>query len=193
MARTNHINTKVAAERAMLDHIERVLYPERVPTRKEMPTFSEWFKGRFWKEWVIGRKNKPTEVRSKNIIYESHLKPRFGDMPLDEITTSEVAQFRADLVATGAQREAHQQHPRGAVEAAEVRGRLRADHEGAEDRDVQGRAAGDRRVGLRAVRSSPRGGEGRRRGLVRRGVSVPARRGFASARSRRCVGVRTST
>lgn len=94
-----HINTKVAAERAMLDHIERVLHPERVPTRKETPTFSEWFKGRFWKEWVIGRKNKPTEVRSKDIIYKNHLKPRFGDMPLDEITTSEVAQLRADLVA----------------------------------------------------------------------------------------------
>jgi hypothetical protein len=26
----------------MLDHIERVLHPECVPTRKETPTFSEW-------------------------------------------------------------------------------------------------------------------------------------------------------
>jgi len=95
----NHINTKVAAEREMLDHIERVLHPERVPTRKGTPTFSEWFKGRFWREWVVGRKNKPSEVRSKNIIYDCHLEPRFGEMPLDEITTSEVAQFRADLVA----------------------------------------------------------------------------------------------
>ena len=62
-----YINTKVAAERAMLDHIERVMHPERVPTKREVPTFSEWFKGRFWKEWVVGRMNKPTEVRSKNI------------------------------------------------------------------------------------------------------------------------------
>ncbi len=93
-----HINTKVAAEQEMLDRIERVQHPERVPTRRETPTFAEWFKGRFWKEWVVGRKNKPSEVRSKNIIYEKHLKPRFGEMPLDEITTSEVAQFRADLV-----------------------------------------------------------------------------------------------
>src|SRR5206468_1957851 len=62
--------------------------------------------------------------------------------------------------AAQAQRQAHQQHPRGALEAAEVCGRLRADSEGTEGRDVQGRAAGDRRVGLRAVRSSPRGGEG---------------------------------
>jgi integrase len=95
----NHLNIKVAAERAMLDHIERVLHPERTPTRKETPTFEEWFDGRFWKEWVVGRKNKPSEVRSKKIIFKCHLKPRFGNMPLDEITTSEVAQFRADLVA----------------------------------------------------------------------------------------------
>ncbi|MFN0248756.1 MAG: tyrosine-type recombinase/integrase, partial [Kofleriaceae bacterium] len=93
-----HINTKVAAERAMLDHIERVLHPDRAPTRKETPTFAEWFDGKFWREWVVGRKNKPTEVRSKKIIYENHLKPRFGAMQLDEIT-SEVAQLRADLVA----------------------------------------------------------------------------------------------
>jgi integrase len=48
---------------------------------------------------VLGRKNKPSEVRSKNIIFNCHLEPRFGGMPLDEITTAEVAQFRADLVA----------------------------------------------------------------------------------------------
>src|SRR5688572_30681699 len=94
-----HLNTKVAAERAMLDHIERVLHPERVPTRKETPQFAEWFDGRFWTEWVIGRRNKPSEMRAKKIIFKLHLKPRFGEMPLDEITTSEVAQFRAHLVA----------------------------------------------------------------------------------------------
>lgn len=85
----------------MRDHIERCLHPERVPSRKECPTFREWFEGRFWREWVVGRKNKPTEVRSKKIIFKNWLEPRFGDMGLDEITTSEVAQFRADLVAEG--------------------------------------------------------------------------------------------
>ena len=60
-----HLNTKVAAERAMLDHIERVLHPERVPTRKETPTFADWFDGRFWTEWVIGRRNKPSEMRAR--------------------------------------------------------------------------------------------------------------------------------
>lgn len=48
---------------------------------------------------MIGRKNKPSEVRSKNIIYELHLEPRFGTMRIDDITTPVVARFRADLVA----------------------------------------------------------------------------------------------
>ncbi len=97
----NHINTKAACEQAMHDHIDRCLHPERVPLRKETLTFKEWFEGRFWNEWVIGRKNKPSEVRSKTIIFDLHLEPRFGALPLDEITTAEVARFRADLVGKG--------------------------------------------------------------------------------------------
>ena len=93
-----HINTKTAAQQALLDHIERVLHPERVPQIKEAPTFAEWFKGRFWREWVIGRRNKPTEVKSKDFIYEGHLKPAFGELRLDEIGTGEIAAFRAALV-----------------------------------------------------------------------------------------------
>ncbi len=83
----------------MLDHIERVLHPDRVPTKKGAPTFAEWFKGRFWSEHVLARKNKPGEMREKDVIYELYLKPRFGDMPLDELTTSEVARFRAYLLS----------------------------------------------------------------------------------------------
>jgi hypothetical protein len=84
----------------MLDHIDRMLHPERAPTtNKGVMTFREWFKGRFWRERVVGRKNKPTEARSKTITFDKHLEPRFGDMPLDESTVSEIAQFRADLVA----------------------------------------------------------------------------------------------
>jgi len=65
---------------------------------KEVPTFDEWFHGRFWREWVVGRKNKPTEVRSKQIIYRCHLKDRLGDKRLDEIGVGEIARLRADLV-----------------------------------------------------------------------------------------------
>jgi integrase len=82
--------------------IKEAFTPKLVPIeQQEVPTFSVWFKGRFWNEWVVGRKNKPTEVRSKNIIFELHLEPWFGDMPIDKITTSEVAKFRAHLVALG--------------------------------------------------------------------------------------------
>jgi len=71
------------------------------PEKKEVPTFDEWFNGRFWLEWVIGRKNKPTEVRSKKIIYRIHLKDRFGSKRLDEIDVGEIARFRAELVQRG--------------------------------------------------------------------------------------------
>jgi integrase len=73
----------------------------RPPEKKEVPTFHEWFTGRFWREWVVARRNKPTEVRSKQYIYDRHLKPAFGDVKLDEIGTSDVAAFRASLVEKG--------------------------------------------------------------------------------------------
>jgi integrase len=97
----NHINTKAAAQQAMLEHIDRCLHPERTPSRKECPTFAEWFEGRFTTEWIVARKNKPTEVRSKKIIFENHLKPAFGSMALDEIGVGEIARFKAKLVAGG--------------------------------------------------------------------------------------------
>lgn len=91
-------NSKKAAEQAERDHITRVLHPERVKQRKEVPTFDEWFNGRFWREWVVARKNKPTEVRSKQTIYRVHLKPAFGDVRLDRIDDGAIAEFRAKLV-----------------------------------------------------------------------------------------------
>jgi integrase len=90
--------TKVGAQEAEQRAIQEVVAPKPV-VKKEAPTFAHWFKGSFWLEWVIGRKNKPSEVRSKDIIYKLHLEPRFGKMRLDEITTPVVARFRADLVA----------------------------------------------------------------------------------------------
>ena len=95
-----HNNTKAAAEAALEKHKERILHPERAaePETKEVITFGDWFNGRFWREWVIAQKNKPTEIRSKQIIYRLHLEPRFKDTPLDEIDVSAIAQLRADLV-----------------------------------------------------------------------------------------------
>ena len=68
---------------------------------KEVPTFEDWFHGAFWREWVLGRKNKPGEQYEKTVIYRCHLGPRFGNKRLDEINTQEVTRFRADLVASG--------------------------------------------------------------------------------------------
>jgi integrase len=95
-----HDNTKAAAATAMDKHKERILHPERAaePETEEVITFGDWFNGRFWREWVVGKRNKPTEVKSKTFIYEGHLKAAFGDVPLDQIGTGEIAEFRASLV-----------------------------------------------------------------------------------------------
>ena len=66
--------------------------------RKEVPTFDEWFNGRFWQEWVIANKNKPGEQEQKKSIYRTHLKSAFGDLLLDEIDETRIARFKAALV-----------------------------------------------------------------------------------------------
>jgi integrase len=95
-----HRNTQGAAEDALKQHLERIEHPERagVVEPTAVITFGEWFNGRFWREWVIAQKNKPTEVRSKQSIYRLHLEPRFKDTPIDQIDVSAIAQLRADLV-----------------------------------------------------------------------------------------------
>jgi hypothetical protein len=56
--------------------------------------------GRFWNEWVVANKNKPSEQASKQHIYRNHLKGRFAKTSLDEIDAEAIAQFRASLAAT---------------------------------------------------------------------------------------------
>lgn len=100
-------NTKKAAEEAERAHIERenvAFYRDQhlpASARKEVPTFNEWFEGRFWREWVIGRKNKPSEQRSKRKVFRVHLRPRFGDKKLNQIGVADIAQMRADLIERG--------------------------------------------------------------------------------------------
>jgi integrase len=98
-----HHNTKAEAEKELEKHKERVLHPERagIVDQEKVMTFGEWFQGRFWREWVVGKRNKPTEVKSKEVIYAGHLKEAFGDVPLDQIGTGEIAEFRASLVEKG--------------------------------------------------------------------------------------------
>jgi integrase len=98
--------TKVGAQEAEQRAIRQALASPAVAepppsTKQEVPTFDEWFTGRFWREWVVGRRNKPTEVKSKEVIYQGHLKEFFGHLRLDEIGTGKVAAFRASLVEKG--------------------------------------------------------------------------------------------
>src|SRR3954471_16989054 len=70
-------NTREAAKQAEQEHIDRVLSPPvlLVEKMKEVPKFGEWFWGpdpdavepcgRFWREWVIAQKNKPSEMEAK--------------------------------------------------------------------------------------------------------------------------------
>jgi integrase len=95
-----HDNTKEAAQRAEREAINEALNPSVAVarTKKEVPTYAEWFKGRFWQEWVIGERNKPSERRSKEIIFRVHLEPDLGSLRLDEINAERVQQLRAKLV-----------------------------------------------------------------------------------------------
>ena len=93
--------TKVGALEAEQRAIREACAPKiELPVTKEVPNFHDWFHGVFWREWVIGRKNKPGEQYEKTVIYRCHLGPRVGTKRLDEITIGEIARFRADLVAS---------------------------------------------------------------------------------------------
>lgn len=94
--------TRIGALEAEQRAIKEAFTPKlELEAKKEVPTFSEWFNGRFWAEWVLARKNKPTEVRSKTIIFENHLKAEFGHMLIDKIGVGEVARFRGKLISKG--------------------------------------------------------------------------------------------
>jgi integrase len=117
-------NTKLEADRAERDHMDRVLNPP--PKKKEVPTLKDWFygdadladstalpRGRFWNEWVIGRKNKPGEQLEKQGIYKTHLHRALGHLRLDEIGVGEIAAFRASLIQCDAQRGGSAKHGGG--------------------------------------------------------------------------------
>lgn len=92
------VNTKRGAEAFERKRRQELL--DGSLRRKEVPTFGEWFGGRFWTEWVVGQKNKPSEAESKQSIYENHLEEAFGKMRLDKIGVAEVAAFRARLLSS---------------------------------------------------------------------------------------------
>jgi len=97
--------TKVGAQEAEQRAIKHALAGATgavtPPEKKEVPTFAEWFNGRFWTEWVVARKNKPSEVESKRSIFKIHLGPEFGSVPIDEIDVPVISRFRAKLIKAG--------------------------------------------------------------------------------------------
>jgi integrase len=96
---TPQINTKVAAEIAEREHIQRVLSPPPSPTvspAKEVPYFGE-FADEFMETYVAAN-NKPSERHSKKGILSIHLRPAFGLKRLDEISVREIEQLKAKLL-----------------------------------------------------------------------------------------------
>jgi hypothetical protein len=102
--------TKMGAEEAELRAIAAAFAegpaapttPAPTPAKQEeVLTFKDWFHGRFWNEWVIAQKNKPSEVVSKQSVYKVHLGPEFGRMALSAIDFPVIARFRAKLIKAG--------------------------------------------------------------------------------------------
>ena len=141
----------------------------RYGRRKEIPTFKEWFKGRYWQEWVVGRRNKPSTVEGKS--------------PCTSSTLSEVRRARSTKSRLGILRrfgrrssrrgltdKTHQQHlavlSKPLHYAADVDIIAKAPKVGL----FKVEAPGDRVLGIRAVRAFARGGEDRARRCLRRCV-----------------------
>src|SRR5262249_28625592 len=73
------------------------LGPSGLP--RVVPTFEEWFNGRYWNEWVIAEGNKPSVQIKKQSVFRTHLKDELGQLPLDRITVEVVQKLRFTLVA----------------------------------------------------------------------------------------------
>src|SRR5690349_8622338 len=58
----SQIQTRRAAEERERQIRLELLAGTYGQTKEVTPTFAEWFSGRFWTEWVIARKNKPSSI-----------------------------------------------------------------------------------------------------------------------------------
>lgn len=94
---TPAINKKWAAEKAEEAHIRRLIEAVDPKERKEVPTFEEWFLGRYMREWCEGQQNKPGTVFEKRSIFKHHLRGSFGPLRLDEIDVGMIQGLKATL------------------------------------------------------------------------------------------------
>ena len=91
-----HDNTREACERKLLKHIESLREQQSAEKEVEL-TFTQWFRGRVWSEWVIGEENKPGTREEKDSVFRVHLEPFFGDMRMHDIDQTAIQQFKAAL------------------------------------------------------------------------------------------------
>jgi integrase len=99
---TPQINKKWAAEKAEEAEVLRVLESVTKPkTRKEVPTFEEWFLGRYMREWCQGQQNKPGTMAEKKSIFEHHLRGYLGAFRLDEVNVGAIQGLKAILGEKG--------------------------------------------------------------------------------------------
>jgi integrase len=99
---TPEVNKKWAAEKAEEAEVLRVLAPVAQPKPgKEVPTFEEWFLGRYMREWCEGQQNKPGTVAEKKSIFEHHLRGYLGPLRLDEVDVGIVQGLKAALSEKG--------------------------------------------------------------------------------------------
>lgn len=91
-----HINTKVAAQQAERDHINRVLNPGSAPSSPAKEVTFRDFAKEFMATYVKAN-NKESEQEAKRSILDGHLLPALGDLGLSEITVREVEKLKAQL------------------------------------------------------------------------------------------------
>jgi hypothetical protein len=100
------LNTKLDAEKAEREHIQRVLAPpksgEETTHKEEVPTFDK-FADEFMATYAATN-NRPSENAAKNKVLRIHLRPAFGSMRLDAITVREIEKLKADLLQQPARR-----------------------------------------------------------------------------------------
>lgn len=93
-----HVNTKVAAQEALLDHIGRILHPDRAPKPKEeAPTLAE-----FVPTYMLSveRNNKGSTFDGKEMLFRVHLLPALGRKRLDEIDYATIEDLKIRLAET---------------------------------------------------------------------------------------------
>jgi integrase len=89
------LNTKMAAENAEREHIQRLLTSPATPPAppKEVPTFAK-FAEEFMANYSEAN-NKPSEVQSKRTILKCHLLPAFSGKKLDVIQQREIEAYKS--------------------------------------------------------------------------------------------------